>query len=89
MILLILVLELTSAVKKYNWCCKVTAKKQPIFDLDRNLELPSRSLISKAKKYWEEMDVDLREIQKLRNQGPLLGNLGRNTFNQKSNFTSN
>ena len=67
----------------------MTAKKQPIFDLDRNLELPSRSLISKAKKYWEEMDVDLKEIQKLRNQGPLLGYLGRNTFNQKYDFIIN
>ena len=79
MILLILVLELTSAFKKYNWCCKVTARKQPIFDLDRNLELPSRSLISKAKEYWKEMDVDLRDVQTLKKQGPLLGYPGRKT----------
>ena len=54
--------------KKYNWCCKVTARKTPLFDFDRNLEIPPRSLIAKAKVYWNEMDVSLGEIKKLRKQ---------------------
>lgn len=66
--MILLFLLVSAHAKKYNWCCKVTARKTPLFDFDRNLEIPPRSLIAKAKVYWDEMDVSLGEIKKLRKQ---------------------
>ena len=73
MILLTLISTLSIiTAKKFNWCCKVTAKKQPVFDFDRSIEVPPRSLISKAKAYWAEMDIGLDEVAELKKKGAVV-----------------